>query len=60
MRHRRTAAVGQSFLSTRGDMSFVMQAVLWVAVIAIIGALVYVLIVKGGSGPLPGENLFSP
>lgn len=49
-----------SRLGRRGDLSFLVQAIIWVALLAIIGGLAYLFIVKSGSGPLPGENLIAP
>ena len=35
----------------------VVQMVLWGALILILGTIIYLFIVTGGTGPLPGENL---
>ena len=39
------------------ELSPVIQMVLWGAIIILVAYLIYAFVVKGGSGPLPGENL---
>ena len=49
------------YVGKRGEgLPFLVQAIIWVALLAIIGGLAYLFIVKGGSGSLPGENLLVP